>query len=96
MGYSSDKMLSLRAESNKIKGKIELLEEMECRFKKVIEKHIAESNEYDGAGDVWVNAFALLEDLDLEEWNLKRNQKIVEGIEKIKKKNDVSKGDHDE
>lgn len=93
MGYFSDKRTLLEAEKNKVNGKLEILEEVEQDFKKVIQKSITNSNEYDGVGDVWINAFALLEDLDLEEWNLKRNEKIVDGMEEIKKKNDASKGD---
>ncbi len=91
MAYFSDKRMELEKLKSNTIGKLEILDEIENDFKRIIEKKIIDSKEYDGAGDVWVNAFDLLEALDLEEWNLKRNQKIVSGLDEIKKVNDVSK-----
>ena len=92
MGYFSDKRVLLEAEKNQVNGKLEMLEEVEQDFKKKIEKSILNSKEFDGTGGVWINAFSLLDDLGLEEWNLQRNEKIVSGLDEIKELNDDKRG----
>jgi hypothetical protein len=85
--YFSDKRLLLEKEKNRVLGKLELLDEIEIDFKKAIQNQINISNNYDGYGNVWINSFALLEHLGLEEWDMKRNGKIVDGIPEINKIN---------
>ena len=89
MPYFSDKRLALEKEKNDIYAKISMLDEIEEHFKNVIQKQISISKEFDGTGHVWINSFALLGRLDLEEWNFPRNEKIASGVDEINEINKV-------
>lgn len=78
MTWFSEKRIELEAKKNNLLGKIELLDEIEEEFKRKIKKEMEISNEIDESGNIWINSSSLLEELDLEEWDLKKGSKLMD------------------
>lgn len=82
--FISGKREELQELRDKARYQLELLDEIETKFRKTIETHIRNSDEFDGTGNVWINSFALLEDLELSEWNDTRVEKVCKAVQTIK------------